>query len=99
MLSLSVDGIAFHLVNMARKQMFIDQTEISQGICLSDLDALDTVCTEGAARVLGLSTSWLHKRRLTGSTDGPNFLKLGHKVFYRLGDLRAWQDAHLKGGA
>ena len=37
------------LVSMARKQMFIDQTEVSQGIRLSDLDALDTVCTEGAA--------------------------------------------------
>lgn len=45
-----------------------------------------------AARFLGVSPSFLAKRRVSG--DGPNFVKYGGKrVVYLRSDLEAWRDA------
>jgi len=41
-----------------------------------------------AANFLGLSKSWLDKRRLFGG--GPHYLKLGRRVVYDLRDLENW---------
>lgn len=41
-----------------------------------------------AAAFLGVSKSFLDKRRLSG--DGPTYLKLGSRVGYDPGDLNAW---------
>ncbi len=55
----------------------------------------DIVCTRGAAKILGLSESGLCKMRAFRPEDSPPFLRCGRKVFYRIGDLQAWQDARL----
>lgn len=44
--------------------------------------------TAEAAERLGVSISWLNKRRLTG--DGPMFVKVGARVVYDPADLSAW---------
>jgi hypothetical protein len=41
-----------------------------------------------AAVHLGVSKSWLDKKRLDG--NGPNFLKFGRRVLYDLQDLEAY---------
>jgi hypothetical protein len=46
------------------------------------------VDTVAAAEHIGVSASFLEKRRCTG--DGPPFLKIGARVMYRLTDLDAW---------
>ena len=48
------------------------------------------VDTIGAAALLGLSPSTLEKLRVSGS--GPQYLKLGRAVRYRLDDLARWAD-------
>ena len=58
----------------------------------------DLVDTEGAARFTGMSASWLHKRRVTDPEDSPRWIKCGRRVFYRIADLRAWQEACRSGG-
>lgn len=48
--------------------------------------------TAEAARVLGLSRSWLEKLRLTG--DGPPFVRIGTRaVAYWSDDLLRWAEA------
>jgi predicted DNA-binding transcriptional regulator AlpA len=44
--------------------------------------------TKEAARLLGMSKSWLDKRRLNG--DGPPYVKLGHSVRYSPAVLQQW---------
>jgi hypothetical protein len=44
-----------------------------------------------AARFLGISPSFLSKRRCTG--DGPLFVKYGKRVVYLRADLERWRDA------
>ena len=51
--------------------------------------------TPAAAQRLGVSVSFLEKRRLYG--DGPEYVKLGRVVAYRPADLDAWAAAHLRG--
>jgi predicted DNA-binding transcriptional regulator AlpA len=41
-----------------------------------------------AAEFLGLSKSWLDKKRL--DSGGPEYLKLGRRVVYDLNDLESW---------
>jgi predicted DNA-binding transcriptional regulator AlpA len=41
-----------------------------------------------AAAHLGVSKSWLDKKRLYG--DGPRYIKLGRRVLYDLADLEAY---------
>jgi hypothetical protein len=41
-----------------------------------------------AANFLGLSKSWLDKKRLDGG--GPEYLKLGRRVVYDICDLESW---------
>jgi hypothetical protein len=42
-----------------------------------------------AASHLGVSKSWLDKKRITGGA-GPPYLKLGRRVVYDLYELEAW---------
>jgi hypothetical protein len=49
--------------------------------------------TREAARQLGLSPSYLAKRRLTGGPDSLVFIKLGKSVRYSQKDLDAYLDA------
>lgn len=44
--------------------------------------------TKRAARVLGVSQSFLNKRRVTGG--GPKFCKIGRRVLYDRHDLDCW---------
>jgi predicted DNA-binding transcriptional regulator AlpA len=46
-----------------------------------------------AAAYVGLSVSTLNKLRIVG--EGPQFVKLGHAVRYRVEDLAAWIAANL----
>jgi hypothetical protein len=50
------------------------------------------VKTQRAATITGLSVSQMNKLRVSGG--GPEFLKLGHAVFYELGVLEAWLASH-----
>jgi predicted DNA-binding transcriptional regulator AlpA len=52
-----------------------------------------TVDTEGAARHIGLAVSTLEKMRVTG--EGPQFVKLGRSVRYRVADLEAYLAARV----
>lgn len=56
--------------------------------------------TRQAAEYIGLSPSWLRKKRLRGADDpgdpGPRFIKLeGGMVLYMREHLDAWLDARL----
>jgi predicted DNA-binding transcriptional regulator AlpA len=52
----------------------------------------NAMAEKDAARFLGVSTSYLAKRRVSG--DGPQFVKYGSKrVVYLRSDLEAWRDA------
>lgn len=46
-----------------------------------------------APTVVPLSKTWYDKARRRG--DGPPFIQVSGRVFYRESDLRAWADAHL----
>ena len=50
--------------------------------------------TSEAAQYVGLSRSYLEKKRLTGG--GPRYAKLGTRVVYDLSDLDAWVNARLR---
>ena len=45
-----------------------------------------------AAAYLGISKSFLDKRRVRG--DGPRFRKIGRRVAYALPDIDQWLDGH-----
>ena len=77
--------------------MFIPHASLSAGECPHP-NGHDTVDTKGAALILGVSESWLHKLRAFHPDESPRFLKCGRRVFYRLGDLHAWQEARARGG-
>jgi predicted DNA-binding transcriptional regulator AlpA len=62
-----------------------DHTPPSEGL-------LDTT---RAAQLLGVSASFLNKKRVTGG--GPKFCKIGRRVLYRRHDLQTWVDAHRVG--
>ena len=46
--------------------------------------------TEAQARdqELPMSLAWFRRKRLTG--EGPPFIRVSNRVFYRRGDLRSW---------
>lgn len=46
------------------------------------------LCTQQAAKLLGVSPSFLNKLRCEGG--GPVFVRLGRAVRYRDADLRSW---------
>lgn len=46
-----------------------------------------------AADYLKLTKSYLHNMR--HNKKGPKFHKLGHRIYYKLSDLKAWNDARL----
>lgn len=48
--------------------------------------------TDRVASMLGLSTSYLNKLRLTG--EGPTFIKAGRRVLYRPEDIAKWIEAN-----
>ena len=47
-----------------------------------------------AAKFLGVSTSWLAKRRLTG--DGPRYVKIGRSVRYPMSGLLGYVQARMR---
>jgi hypothetical protein len=50
------------------------------------------VCTvDEAARIVGYSTGWLAKARITGG--GPKFIKRPRKILYEITELRRWLSA------
>jgi predicted DNA-binding transcriptional regulator AlpA len=51
----------------------------------------ELLTTDRAAQMLGVSTSFLNKARLTG--DGPPFVKIGARIVYDPADLAAWIEA------
>jgi hypothetical protein len=52
------------------------------------------VCVESAARILGVSKSFLNKLRVGGG--GPPFTKFGAAVRYRIESLREWAEARTR---
>lgn len=50
------------------------------------------LCAKEAASYLGLSTSTLAKKRMTG--EGPPYFKLGRKVIYDVHVLDGWVNSH-----
>lgn len=50
--------------------------------------------TPDAAKRLGVSESYLEKRRCSG--DGPAYVALGRAVAYRESDLTAWVESRLR---
>jgi predicted DNA-binding transcriptional regulator AlpA len=50
--------------------------------------------TREAARLLGLSASFLNQRRVKGG--GPPYAKVGRIVVYDPADLRDWAKKHLR---
>lgn len=69
--------------------MYIHEAALESTQC-HDPQAIVNV--NGAARLLGVSASWLNKLRSRGSDDCPPFIRAGRRVFYRIADLRTWQD-------
>ncbi len=51
-------------------------------------DQAEYVDVEKAARILGVSASFLNKLRVYGG--GPRFVRLGHAVRYNANSLREW---------
>ena len=51
--------------------------------------------TARAADYLGLSKTYLDKLRCFGG--GPRFAKIGRRVIYRVSDLDAWLEQHMRG--
>lgn len=66
--------------------MALAQTETEM-----DLPRL-AVETAGAAKMLGLSTTWLEQLRVRGG--GPAYVKIGSRVVYRIADLEGWLEAN-----
>lgn len=53
----------------------------------------DYLTSKEAARFMGLSRSWLEKRRVFG--DGPPYYKIGERrVLYRRAEVVAWLEQH-----
>ncbi len=52
------------------------------------------VDTREAARRLGVSESFVNKRRTSG--DGPAYIKAGRRIVYLPRDLRAWLATRLR---
>ncbi len=46
------------------------------------------------ADLLGVSPGWLRQLRLRGG--GPQYAKLGRAVRYRVGDILAWANSHVR---
>ena len=56
---------------------------------MRDHPPIEAKCTvDDAARLLGVSKSWLNRLRVVGG--GPLFVKLGRRVVYDPADLQAW---------
>lgn len=49
---------------------------------------MEKISVSEAAAKLGISKSWLNKKRVTGG--GPPYLKLGRRVVYDVSDLDGW---------
>jgi hypothetical protein len=47
-----------------------------------------------AARILGYSTGWLAKARMTGG--GPKFIKRPRKILYEIAELHRWLSSQTK---
>ena len=52
-----------------------------------------TVDEKDAAAYIGLTPAYLRKARRLGK--GPNYLRLGRTIRYRIRDLDAWLEAHV----
>lgn len=51
---------------------------------------MDKICVIEAAKRLGISKSWLNKKRVTGG--GPPYIKLGRRVVYDVCELEVWAE-------
>ena len=66
---------------------------VGDGAIAVELDAAGQpaiLATPAAARLLGVSSRTLEKHRIYGT--GPNYSKVSGRVFYAIGDLRAWAE-------
>ena len=52
--------------------------------------------SEARAQELPMSLAWYRRQRLHGK--GPLFVRIGNRVFYRRGELRAWISSQPTGG-
>lgn len=79
--------------------MFRKHDELGSAAQQAALHPLDIVDTRGAAKILGLSESLLHKMRASQPNTSPSWIQCGpRRVFYRIGDLLEWQNARIVGG-
>lgn len=56
------------------------QTEPNENDLLTEIQARE--------QELPMSLAWFRRKRLIG--DGPPFIRISNRVFYRRGDLRQW---------
>jgi predicted DNA-binding transcriptional regulator AlpA len=52
----------------------------------------DLITEKEAAKLLGLSTSWMQRKRWEGG--GPCYVKFDHAVRYKPSDIEAWIESH-----
>ena len=53
--------------------------------------------SEARAQELPMSLAWYRRKRLCGG-EGPPFVRIGNRVFYRRSELRAWISRQPNGG-
>jgi hypothetical protein len=51
-----------------------------------------------AQAILPMSLAWFRKKRLRTESDGPRFLKIGSRVFYRVSELYSYIAERDRGG-
>lgn len=75
---------------MLIKNGHLQQEVTMRNVILEDTNAQagGLLDTGAAARLLGVSTSFLNKKRVTG--DGPAFFKVGRRVLYDRAELESW---------
>lgn len=56
----------------------------------------DLLTARQAGVELPMSVGWFNRRRMAG--EGPPFVRVSGRIFYRRGDLRAWIAAQPRGG-
>jgi len=63
---------------------------------MSDATPLEPLLSpEETAKILSVSTSWLAKARMTG--EGPEFVKIGRAIRYRMSSLLKFVQARIEG--
>jgi predicted DNA-binding transcriptional regulator AlpA len=58
----------------------------------------DFLTTKQVAEMLGVGMTWMWERRQQFAT-GPDFFKIGKKIWYRKQDVERWREGQRNGGS